>query len=976
MGKKLWITGGVVVGLVAAYTAGGFWGVPYGINWALKKYVNPIIEGQVTTDKITFNPYSLHLNIQGLNALQNGAEKPLLHVKDIDTKAKWSSVYKLKPLVEHLTIDGFDSNIVRTGLSTFNVTNIIQNVEKLSSDDNKSKEEKKSEPLLFAVEKFIVSNSALTLDDKYRKKVDKITDLNFALPLISNFTDEINNPITPKLSFKFNNEPFEIDANSVPFTLTKKTGVDFEVKNLNLPNIASFNPITLNANLTKGTLDAKLNLDFSDASKEDNSPRYLRLKGQLKIKDLRLEDTVHSPYEILTAHSVDVDLKEFAFFRQLVDIGEIKIASPRLAVIQSGLENNIAYLATHIIKEYPKEFAPKENSEAKPESTDSNNSQKWQWNIARISISDGAVSLNDTASKFTTSISDIALSISPLSDNLSKPINVDARTHLLGGEADLRGDFTITPLTAALNVKTNNLSIGNLNTFIQQYSNAHVTQGTLSNEADITLNLGSDTPLFTYKGNAAINNFLLTDKNGKPVANFKTLQVDGLTVDQNNNLAITVKKAVLNSPMVHIIKPAKGPLNVQQLVKSQPAAAASEPADKASGAKKKESADALAGLPAITVDALQITNGRFRYTDEETNPDFNANLTKLDGSITKFTTLKNTPANVDFKGLLNGTPMEVKGDITPFAKNLTVNLDGSVTSLSMPDFSPFSAQYTGYPIQQGQLTFKGKYDIKKDELKSENSFVISHLKFGDQALDAKETLPVGLAVTLLQDRSGQIDLNIPVDGSLNDPQFSVGGIIVKVITNLVTKAVTAPFSLIGSMFGGEDMDLSQLEFPSGSANLSEKTIKSLDVLTKALKERPGIKIQIMGVATMKYDESGLKEHDLRKQMRYAIFKDSTGVSNKLTDAQIKQAIAKLVSEATAPGKPAANASLQAKQDYLLKTIPINSQHLIELANKRATAVRNYLIQKEGIAADRLFLVNPEADKGDEFKAGVRLDMQS
>ena len=211
-----------------------------------------------------------------------------------------------------------------------------------------------------------------------------------------------------------------------------------------------------------------------------------------------------------------------------------------------------------------------------------------------------------------------------------------------------------------------------------------------------------------------------------------------------------------------------------------------------------------------------------------------------------------------------------------------------------------------------------------------------------------------MAVSLLQDRQGQIDLNIPVSGSLDDPEFSVGGIIVKVIVNLISKAVTAPFALIGSMFGGEDMDLNNLQFASGSARLDEKTIKALNIVAKAMQDRPGIKIQIIGMASEKEDGEGLKEQLLMRDMRYAIYRDTTSATNAkvLTAAQIDKAIN------------------QSKEDQRAATADLK-----QLADRRAAAVRNYLIQKEKVAADRLFISTSETQRGDQVVPGVALGLQ-
>ncbi len=320
--------------------------------------------------------------------------------------------------------------------------------------------------------------------------------------------------------------------------------------------------------------------------------------------------------------------------------------------------------------------------------------------------------------------------------------------------------------------------------------------------------------------------------------------------------------------------------------------------------------------------------------------------------------------------------MSAKGSIAPFAKSLSLNLDGSVTSLNMPILSPYSVEFTGYPIKQGQVTYKGAYKIDNGELTSTNNIVINKLEFGAVSPKAKETLPVGLAVSLLQDRSGQIDLNLPVTGSLNDPEFSVGGIIVKVIVNLITKAVTAPFALIGSMFGGENLDLNNLAFVTGSARLNDQTEKALAVVGKAMTERPGIKIQITGIGNTALDEKGLKEKRLMRQMIFSIYRDSTSSTDakKLTPVQMNQAIRNLFKESDAPNKPKTDKP-QEMMDFLMQNIRVPTQDLQELATRRAEAVRNYLINKEKIKPDRLFVVAGDVIDNAGNTAGVKLELQ-
>ena len=102
-------------------------------------------------------------------------------------------------------------------------------------------------------------------------------------------------------------------------------------------------------------------------------------------------------------------------------------------------------------------------------------------------------------------------------------------------------------------------------------------------------------------------------------------------------------------------------------------------------------------------------------------------------------------------------------------------------------------------------------------------------------------------MSLLKNRNGEIKLDIPVSGELNDPKFSVGRIVLKVIMNLLEKAATSPFALLGAAFGGGEQ-LGYAEFDHGSASLTDETKKKLDIIGKALYDRPALKMDIVGHA--------------------------------------------------------------------------------------------------------------------------------
>lgn len=975
MGKKLWITTGIIGALAAAYTAGGFLGVPYGVNWALKKYAEPIVGRTITTQEVKFNPFTLQFSVKGLNVQKDG-EPALLSVGSLQTKVLWDSLFKLSPLVQYITIDGLNSTVIRTGLDTFNFSDIITRIQEMPASPEEDKKDDK--PLQFSIGNIKLTNSSITLDDKFRHKVDKVTDLNFVLPLISNFQNDVDVPITPDLKFNFNGEPFSINAESVPFTPGKKTGVNFTVTGLNLENAASFNPIPLNVKVTKGTMDCAFNLDFEKKQDEENA--YLRLKGTVKMKDMGLEDELGKAYQIIGVKEIDANLKEFAFFRQNLDIGEIQVHNPSVVVIRDKDSLNLVQLLSHIVKEQ-KAQAKQEAKEAKEKAALPEGEKKtpndWTWNVDKVSVRNGTINFTDTTNNFKRPISNVNVTLAPINSKNGTRTTIEASLGAIGGHIQANGGMVITPFSMNLNLQSSGLSIADLTPYISQYSGAHVTQGTFSSKGDLKLNLAKSVA-FSYAGSADVASLNVTDKQGVPAVSLKNLAVDGINVSGLTPLQISLGTIALSGPNVNVVMNKNGSINLASLGTPSNAPTAAPKTDNAPASQPQPKAQPSAGSssPAINVGKITLTDGRVRYTDNSIEPTFKLNASNLSGSLSNYSTTTKGNAAVDVKGLLNGTPINISGSINPFESKLKLAMKGEVTSLSLPAFSPFSAKFTGHPIEKGLLTYKGAFDINQDKLTSENALVINKLEFGSQVPDAKDALPVGLAVSLLQDRQGQIDLNIPVSGSLDDPEFSVGGIIVKVIVNLISKAVTAPFALIGSMFGGEDMDLNNLQFATGSARLDEKTIKALDIVAKAMQDRPGIKIQIIGMASEKEDGEGLKEQLLMRDMRYAIYRDTTSATNAkvLTAAQIDKAIKQLYSESTAPNKPK-DANIEQMKAFLMKNQRVATADLKQLADRRAAAVRNYLIQKEKVAADRLFISTSKTQRGDQAVPGVALGLQ-
>jgi hypothetical protein len=286
--------------------------------------------------------------------------------------------------------------------------------------------------------------------------------------------------------------------------------------------------------------------------------------------------------------------------------------------------------------------------------------------------------------------------------------------------------------------------------------------------------------------------------------------------------------------------------------------------------------------------------------------------------------------------------------------------------------SPYSGKYVGYVIEKGKLSFDLKYLIDKKKLSSENKVFIDQFTFGEKVDSPDATsLPVKLAVALLKDRKGEIHLDIPVTGSLDDPKFSVFSIILQVIGNLITKAVTSPFALLGAAFGdGEGMQY--VEFDPGLASIPADGIKKIDALGAALAEKPSLKLEIAGYVSPEADREGLKQYLLQRKVK----------AQKLNDLVKKGGSAPPVDEVVvAPDEYEKYLTLAYRAEpfpkprnfigmvkslpvpemekLMLTHIEVGDEELRQLAARRANTVKDALLKSGKIEAERLFIVEPK-----------------
>ncbi|MEN6615531.1 MAG: DUF748 domain-containing protein, partial [Syntrophorhabdus sp.] len=362
--------------------------------------------------------------------------------------------------------------------------------------------------------------------------------------------------------------------------------------------------------------------------------------------------------------------------------------------------------------------------------------------------------------------------------------------------------------------------------------------------------------------------------------------------------------------------------------------------------------------------------GTVRFRDESVNPVFATKLDHIAGRISGLSSKQNTTADIELRGTLETAPLEITGKINPLSKDLYVDLKASFKDMDLTSTTPYSGKYAGYAVDKGKLSFDVKYLIEKRKLDSSNTVFIDQLTFGDKLESPDATkLPVKLAIALLKDRKGQIKLDLPVTGSLDDPQFSVWKIVLKIIVNLLTKAATAPFALIGSMFGGGE-DLDYIEFDFGRASLTEAGNKKVAIIEKILIEKSDLKMDIQGYVDPERDREGLKNYLVQKKVRSQKLKDLMKKSSATIqvdeieiDPKEYEKYLRIAYQAEKFPKPRNMIGLQKSlpvremEKLMLANTKVGDDDLHSLAQRRAKRVMEGLVKSGRIDASRLFIVD-------------------
>ncbi len=390
-------------------------------------------------------------------------------------------------------------------------------------------------------------------------------------------------------------------------------------------------------------------------------------------------------------------------------------------------------------------------------------------------------------------------------------------------------------------------------------------------------------PEVTFTGDTWLNDFNTVDGVlNEPLLKWESIHISGIDAALNPPV-VAIKEIAVNGAYARLVIETNRAINLlaaMRMANPMTNTAAEAEISKPAESKSKKSVlagdrivstNALADLPIrkLSVGTITITNTSADFTDHSISPNVNMSIQQISGTIAGISSEELQHADVNLHARVDNVgPAAITGVINPFSKDQTNEIKIAVNDVDLTGVSAYSGKFAGYRIAKGKLNVALDYHLHGRNLKSENVITLDQFTFGEKVNSPDAThLPVRLGIALLKDRNGKIVLDVPIEGSLDDPQFRLHKVITRALWNIVEKAITSPFAVLGAMFGSKDQDISYQDFPAGSAELSPASKEKLDVLVKALFERPGLQMEITGSVDTNADVSGIRARFLEKQLR-------------------------------------------------------------------------------------------------------------
>ena len=903
--------------------------------------------------------------------MQRADGAPLLKLPSFDVVVEALRVFANRIELQSVKSEGLELHVSRAKDGKINLTQLVAapaNSETPAAQPQpkaaQPEPKKDAKPLIYSVGELALASAKLFIEDEeparpYKTRLDNVTLKATGL------TNEAGKKANVEIAFESDGKENFSHSGTLQLDPLLAEG-KLDLTGLKLAPLRSYYENELAAEIKDGALD--ITTQYSFAGGESNEIKLSDLNATLRGFRLDLSGEPQPPWRITSLGVKDAALD---LGKKTIVIGAIEGKDGSGYIQRDANGINLSRIA----KSQPQ-------SETAPPAKKSDS--EWTVEAKKIDLERFKVDFEDrsAAAPARTTLSDISLRGENFSTAKNQRAKASLRTRINNkGVLRLVGTTTVSPLNGRFTVDGQDIELLPFQNYMGDNVNLLLTGGQAGTKGELTFNTPADGRLrVNYQGSAQVADFGSVEKDGsQDLLKWKSLALDAVQFDLEP-FQLRIGEITLADFYSRLILGADGKMNLQKLTvqpeeKKAEADAPAKAEEKAAAPKAEEKPapppESDAAPKPISIGKINLHSGNINFSDFFVKPNYTANLTSVEGTISELK--PETPGDLDLKAKLDeSAPVDVKGKINPLSKDLFLDIVADAREIELSPMTPYAAKYVGYGIEKGKLSFNVKYKLENRKLSAENKIILNQLTFGEKIESPTATkLPVLLAVALLKDRNGVIDVDLPISGSLDDPQFSVGGIVLRIVINIITKAVTAPFSLIASAFGGggSGEELSYIEFANGRADLDQADREKVATLAKAMNNRPSLNLEIIGRVDPGTDLDGLKRVSIERKVKAQKFKDLArkGQAPRSVDevqvdkSEYAQYLKDAYGDESFP-KPrnviglARDLPVAEMEKLMMQHAQASDDDLRQLSNRRAQAVRDALLATGQVGADRLFVV--------------------
>jgi len=1038
-----WIALCVAAGVLLLYTLAGFFLVPYVAQSQLQSFVTETLHRKVAVGEIRFNPFTFETSISRF-ALTEADDSPLVAFRHLYVNAQLASLWQRAVVLKDVQLAAPDIDLVIAKDGSVNLAQLAPpSKEPEPAPEPQAAPPRVRigtldvyEGRIGLTDQTLTRPFAAALKPVRFKLTDFRTDVgyrnayDFAGTTTSGERLEWNGGFTVQplgSAGQFSVQGLKMETvdsyiyESLPFRLA--TG------DATVSGSYSFalNP-TLALDITLPSIEVR-NLSFAERSSKAAAP--VTIPG-IEAHDVTFSygkrDVALKRLDVKGAH-VDVAREADGSISLMRLLGAQKTGNEAPSATGAKRGDGSKSASSTAKADTASAASTQKSTESQPNQTPAAaNSSDWRVSIETIQLADAAIKAEDRgispATKF--ELAPVQLTVNGWSTDpaaklqIDADITIDQRAKLTG-----KGDVQLEPLSTQLAIALSGFELPVLQPYIEDTTAMTLHSGKLGVKGNLSYAATPEkAPPLKFTGEVQVADLRTTDQLvNQDFVKWRNLAITGIDFTQNPN-RLSIDRIVARQPYASVVISKNQTLNVTSVLnpgavqeppanddeetdesakqgkgadaraeqssnsktastgKTQRGKAAKNTAKQdAKVAESSESTDSQPPFP-IRIKTVQFIDGSANFADYSIEPSFATGILGLSGTVVGLSSDPASRARVKLDGKVDKyAPVDITGEVNLLSAAKYTDLSMNFRNMELTTFNPYSGKFAGYNISKGKLSTELKYKVENRKLDAAHHIVVDNLEFGEKT-DSKDAapIPLKLAVALLKDRRGVIDVNFPVSGTLDDPTFRLGPIIWKAVLGLLTKVVTAPFAALGALFGGGE-ELAYVDFPAGSAELAATEAGKLGTLSKALVERPQLRLSVPLTVVTAQDSEALARAALAAKAPAAPEQPADDSEKRKRVAVYEKAYKEIMK--SAPQYPPEtktekgvdfDAQLKFLEDSLLQHLRPDDSALTALAQQRARAVQDALLANTELSPERVF-ITAERIEGEPQDGTVRMEMK-